>query len=217
MNSTDLLDRFRTDVKDDAKPYLWSDEEIYSNIDDAQKMFCRLIDGLPDATSVATSVAYAIDEAWLALHPSIIKIRAARFGSTGRPITVVNYEDLTEHCIKLDGKTGNPHYLVIGMETDKALFYPTPVAADTLVLLIDRLPLKRITCDGDQKLEIPEEHHLHLLDWVKHLAYLKQDAETLDKRASADFETEFRRYCETARKEKERKKHKTRIVQYGGI
>lgn len=217
MNSTDLLERFRSDVKDDALPYLWSDEEIYSNIDDAQKMFCRLTDGLPDASSVATLVTYISGDEWVDTHPSVMKFRAARFASNGRPITIVNYEDLAEHCVRLDGKSGLPKYFVIGMEKDKALFYPIPTDGDTIKLLIDRLPLKTITCVGDQKFEIPEEHQLHLLDWVKHLAYMKQDAETLDKTASANFEAEFRRYCETARKEKERHKHKTRTVQYGGI
>ena len=42
MDSTALHDLFRSEVRDEATPYLWSDAEIYSYIDDAQKMFCLL-------------------------------------------------------------------------------------------------------------------------------------------------------------------------------
>ena len=48
------------------------------------------------------------------------------------------------------------------------------------------------------------------------LAYMKQDAETYDKTKSAEFEARFLGYCDMARKEKERREHKTRIVAYGG-
>lgn len=218
MNSTDLLNRFRVDVSDVATPYLWGDEEIYQNIDDAQKMFCRLTGGIPDASTAAvTRIAYTAGTASIPLHTSILKIRDVYFLSDGKSLSVKNYEDLQEAGFRLDGRQGRPYYLVIGMEADKALLYPTPTADDTLCLLVDRLPIKPITDAGDQKLEVQEEHHLHLLHWVKHLAYSKQDAETFDKKASDDYEAKFRVYCAAAKAEKDRAKHKTRMVRYGGI
>jgi len=39
--------------------------------------------------------------------------------------------------------------------------------------------------------EIHEQHHLCLLDMMKHLAYKKRDAETEDKKLSADFLASF--------------------------
>ena len=56
MDSTTLHDLFRSEVRDEATPYLWSDVEVYSFIDDAQKMFCRLQGGIADASSAITHI-----------------------------------------------------------------------------------------------------------------------------------------------------------------
>jgi hypothetical protein len=218
MNSTDLLDRFRLDVVDVEQPYLWSDEEIYRNIDDAQKMFCRLTGGLPDATNTAvTQIDYDDGDIWVGTHPSILKIRSARRTSDGSVVTVVNYEDLEGLGIRLDDRVGPVRHLVIGMEEDKARLVPAPNEAGSITLLVDRLPVETITDAGDQPLEIKEQHHLNLLHWVKHLAYNKQDAETYDRNKSERSRQDFELYCAVAKNEKDRAKHKTRFVAYGGI
>lgn len=218
MNSTELLGRFRSDVVDEAAPFLWSDEEIYDNIDDAQKMFCRLTGGLPDATTVATTrIPYVAGDEWVTTHSSILKIREAYRLSDGRQIGIWNYEDLPARGLRLDSRTGILQSLVIGMEPNKVRLLPIPSIADTIRLLVDRMPIKRITDVGEQTLEIAEQHHLHLLLWVKHLAYNKQDDETYDKKKADEYESRFNAYCVQAKAEKDRAKHKTRVVLYGGL
>lgn len=216
MDSTELRDQFRLDVVDVEEPQLWSDPEVFDAIDDAQKMFCRLTGGLADATSALTQLGYAPGDTMMATSPLILKVRSARDATTGAPVEVVNYEDLDELGLRLDGRVGAPRFLIIGMEEGKAMAYPTPAADGTIALMVDRLPLKKID-DEDQKLEVKDQHKTGLLLWVKARAYAKQDAETYDKTKALVFEQKFRDYCAEAKKEKERAKHKTRIVAYGGI
>lgn len=86
----------------------------------------------------------------------------------------------------------------------------------TLNLSVFRLPIVPITDAGDQELEIDSQHHEHLLMWVKHRAYGKQDAETYDKKKSADCKADFFSYCEAAKAEQNRARRVGTPVAYGG-
>lgn len=86
----------------------------------------------------------------------------------------------------------------------------------TLNLAVFRMPIVAITSDGDQPFEIDAQHHEHLLLWVKHRAYGKQDAETYDKNKSAAYKTEFITYCDAAKAEQNRSRRVGAPVAYGG-
>ena len=217
MDSSALRDLFRLEMADVALPNLWSDAEIFAYIDDAQKMFCRLAHGINDAVTPSVTqipVTTATDTA--ATSPLILKIRDAYRVSDGQPINIINYEDIPALGLRFDGRIGQVTYVITGMTQDTVKLYPFPNAADAINLLVERLPLKDITDDG-QKLELQVQHHPHLLLWAKHRAYMKQDSETRNDKAASDMKAEFESYCDLARKEKDRAKHKTRVVAYGGI
>lgn len=216
MTSEELLDLFRSEMDDQEETYLWADTEVYGYIDDAQNMFCRLTDGIADATSsdvVDIDVPIATD--WVDLNPAILKIRGATRTSDGRPLEVVNYEDMDARGLRFDGRTGPIEFLIVGEEEDKARVYPIASVADAIKLLTFRRPL--ITIDSDMPLEIGSQHHRHLLLWVKHLAYLKQDAETFNRSKSNEFEARFQSYCDQVKEEQRKKRHKVRVVAYGGL
>jgi hypothetical protein len=217
MNSTDLKTLYRSELSDVAEPYLWSDAEVYQYIDDAQKMFCRLTDGISDATTKdVVQIAVSAGATWLDLHPAVKKIRAATRASDGGPLSVVNYEDLAARGLRLSTQPAPLRLVIAGMEEEKLrLPYPA-AAADTIELLVFRLPIVDIDAD-DIELEIPKEHHMHLLLWAKSRGLLKQDSETFDKARSEDLEEKFRAYCAQAQREQENKRHKIRMVRYGGI
>jgi len=65
--------------------------------------------------------------------------------------------------------------------------------------------------------EVNEDHHIHLLDWMKHLAYLKRDSETYNKKASDEHAALFINYCSAAKAEAARYRSKVRTIQYGGL
>lgn len=219
MNSQELLRLFRSDVSDEAAPPLWSDVDIYSYIDDAQKQFCRLTGGIPDAsTAEVTEVVAIVAAPTVELHESILKIRAAYRTSDGREVEIVNYEDMPAKGLRFDGSDGPVRRLVIGMDENVARWLPIPDAQETVQLVVDRLPLCEVTASkAPQKLEVSHKHHHGLMHWMKARAYGKQDAETYNKVKSVEFEAKFRQYCADAKQEKDRKKHKTRVVQYGGL
>lgn len=216
MNSTDLKDLFRETVMDQEEPKLWSDSEVYRYIDDAQKMFCRLTGGLGDATSTLTQIAFTTASDWVTTSALILKIRQASFVSDGRPVELMNAEDMPARRLRFDGRPALPKNLIIGIEAHKARLHPYPDRADTLALIVDRLPLASIT-DDDQTFEVDEQHHQHLVDWVCHRAYRKQDAETFDRTKSLEYEQSFRAYCAAAKTERERALSKVRVVSYGGL
>lgn len=225
MNSTSLLARFRADVNDVATPYLWSDPEIYSYIDDAQKMFCRLQGGIADSTSAVTQLSLTANQPYCAVSPLILKIREAYLTSSGHVLEILNFEDLElrrpiddygyQSSYRIDSSVGEVRGIVLGMETNKIRLVRIPDTDQEISLIVYRMPLLAIS-GANQELEIDEQHHLHLLLWMKHLAHMKQDAETYDRGRADQFRVEFLDYCNQAKSEREKREHKYRTVAYGG-
>lgn len=218
MTSDELLDLFRVEVTDTVQPYLWSDEFIYSAIDDAQIQFCRRTDGIADSsTSAVCDIPVVAGTDTYAQHAALKTIRAARRGDTGRSVEVLNYDDLPSRGWFFDGRPGVVRALVLGMDESTLRVWPMPNETVTIKLFVYRLPLTPITDIGGQQFEIHPRHHRHLLAWVKHLAYSVPDVETYDPKKAADFEAVFERYCFQTAREQERLRHKTRTVAYGGL
>lgn len=225
MDSTALLKEFRTETRDRVGPnYLWSDAEIYGYMDDAQRMFCRLTGGIADASSDITQLTAPAGEAFVEVSPLILKFRrVAR--SDGREVEILNIEDLQgssgpadyghRAAVRLDNTQGDVQAVITGIDANKLRLLRVPAADETLSLIVYRLPLTSITGAG-QAIEIDEQHHRHLLLWMRHLAHLKQDAETFDRGRSDTSRLAFIAYCDQAKAERERREHKHRTVAYGG-
>jgi hypothetical protein len=217
MHSSDLRDLFRADIDDAVAPYLWSDAEVASYMDDAQKMFCRLTGGIGDATSNLCSVDISAGEDLTTFDPRILKIRRMQRDSDSEKIEIINFEDLDALRLKLDSQTGPVDRAIIGMEPYSIRWMKIPVVDDTASLIVYRLPLRTISPTVRSLLEIPEQHQRHLMLWMKSLAYAKQDSDTLDKTKAEKNETLFRNYCAAAKAEAERLRHTPRTVVYGGL
>jgi hypothetical protein len=216
MDSTTLHDQFRRDVDDRVAPYLWSSDEVFGYLDDAQKLFCRLTGGIGDASTSLTLLSYTAGAATLACSPLILKIRAAYDEATGTPVEIVNIEDMAARGMRFDGRSGPLRALVAGMEPASLHTWPLPAASGGVRLVVERLPLATIS-DFDQTLEVADHHQHGLSLWMRARAYTKQDADTLDARRADNFNTQFRAYCDAARREKDTVRHKPRVVAYGGI
>lgn len=216
MTPAALLAQFRAEVTDTVLPYLWSDAEFYGFLDDAQKEFCRNTDGIPDATSAFLTLPLVADSAaFLPLDPSILKLRGVTRTDTGRPVEVVNYEDMATRRWYFDGRTGPLQALIVGEERHKCRPFPVTNESVPLQLLVFRLPLEDIE-GPDQDLEIDSEYHKGLLHWCKHRAYSKPDADAYDAKAAAAFENQFLMFSAGAKVTEARKNHKHRTVAYGG-
>lgn len=218
MTSSELHDHFRREVSDTKKPYLWSSADIYSWINDAQTMFCRETEGIEDASTVSICRINVVPATeWYTISPKIVKLRRVTRVDTGRVVPVVNMEKAPSYGIRFDGRPGPLKVLVTGFEKHKLRAGPTPNETVTLELAVFRLPLETITDAGDQALEIDEQHHLSLIEWVKHKAYLKDDAETYDRRRSDEAGARFFAACAKAKIEQVRARREVSTVLYGGI
>lgn len=218
MTSDELYAAFREDIVDVAKPYLWKDAEVWRYMGDAYSMFVRLTQGIPDAGSEATEVQIVAGDPEGHLNTSILRIMSATRRSDGAEIMVVNATDLAQlRRLSSMRESGRVDYMLIGTKPNSCKWVRVPVVDDICDLTVYRLPLVPVTGPGQQLSEIDEMHHLHLLDWMKHLAYKKQDAETFNAKASMDCRAAFEAYCNQVQAEWERYKHKTRVVAYGGL
>ena len=214
MNSTEMLAAFRDEMADQELPYRWSDAAIYRYVNDAQRMFCRLTEGIEDARSYTLDVVPST--VWYDVGPLVLKVRAATRADNGRNIPIVPMEKMRSEGITFDGTVGPIKAFVSGYERDALRAWPIPNETVTIELAVFRLPMASITTAA-QTIEVDSQHHEHLLLWVKHKAYDKQDAETSNKTKSMEYEQRFRAYCAAARVEQERWRRPTGNVVYGGI
>lgn len=231
MQVTELFDLYRSDVGDDVAPYLWSDEEIYSYMDDAFKMFVRMTGGIADRSSDVCRVCIVAGQEYAEVSPRILKFREAFLESNQRPLKILNNEDLQgmtredyDRAIPFGAnRLGIVHSMVVGLESSgkagTVRWVNIPEVDDVALLTIYRLPLKRLEegVHEDALYEINEEHHVHLLPWMRYRAYAKDDVETLDRRQSNINRSIFDDYCVMAMSEAARYKSKVRVVRYGGI
>lgn len=226
MDSTGLYEAFRSDVVDTAQPYLWSDDEVWRYANDAYRMFVRLTGGVADFLSDVCSVDVVAGEPVAELHPAILRIMEANLRSDTRVLQIINSTDLGKmrssdygqiKQLALDMRTGPVRYMVQGLKRGQVRWVQVPEENDVVDMLIYRLPLNMITGDGQELTDVPEDHHIHLLDWMKHLAYKKQDADTFNPRASEQSKQDFEAYCSFTKAEWERYIHKPRAVVYGGL
>lgn len=213
MTTTELLALFRIEVFDATAPYFWSDSWIYGAIDDAQKQFCRDTEGIEDARSFKLNIL-ANGTQWYAVDPKILKLRDAIDPATGHEVPIIAIEKMRDHGLIFDNSSGPLKALISGMEKNTLRALPNPNVASTVELRTFRLPEDVVAGDD---LEIDGQHHRHLLNWVKHLAYNIQDAETFDKAASDKYETRHHAYCAKAKAEQSRARRPVGTVTYGGL
>lgn len=241
MTPVQLHDLFRVRVDDTVAPFLWSEDEIYRYMDEAQREFVRRTGGISDSSTEAIiRVEFSPNEAFAALSPLILTIRDASRETDGRMVDVFNIEDfkfdnLGRSRVREDywspwtawyrsvgpewrQRTGSPiKAVIVGVEENKLRGWPIPTESDVVLLDVYRLPKDEIKKSSQCQFEIAQQHHFYLLQWMMDLAYQKQDVDTCDRDKAQGFEDKFVAYCERVWRENERKRHKPRAVAYGGL
>jgi len=226
MKISELLDLFRKETDDTMEPYLWSDGEFLAYLNEAQEVHVRLTGGIADRRSPLTRITYKTGDQFRKYDEKILRIKGARDENNNR-LTIQNYDSLETGYLEDDygrrinvglddGRTGDIKYLITDLEAGDMQLYPIPDHDGEIKLYVYRLPREEITSTGSE-LEIPSYHHMNLLNWVKYKAYMKQDAETFDGTKAREFRMEFVEGLENARKDKEAREDRKRVVQYGGI
>lgn len=224
MKSDELYELFRHEIDDTETVFLWSEFEVWGYMNDAYRQFVRLTGGVADISSSITEIDVVADEATAVVSNKILKFREARLNSTNRKLAIVNYTDTERPTLDYgntatdsDMQPGEVHSMIIGEQKGLVRWVQVPMVADTVHLSVMRLPLEKIDKDGQELVDVDEEHHEALLLWMKARAHMKQDAETFDKGRAQDFRAQFEAYCRGVVADWERHKSKPRVVTYGGI
>jgi hypothetical protein len=240
LTCVDLHDYFRDQVVDAKEPFLWSNDEVYQYMDDAQNMFCRLVQGISDSSTTAiVDIPVVASAPFVLVDPRVLKIRLATRDYDFMPLAILNFEDiilgtyqkapdfhsdygLTGRQYKIDDTVGRTTAIISGMEPDKLRLIPISDTNFTIKLTVYREPINSITTTYATTvpypaLEIDKEHRLHLVEWMKYHAYRKQDADAFDKTKAEEARASFMAYCDLAKKEKDTREAKYRHIRYGGI
>ena len=196
MNLEQLIQQFRVDSDDMQSPPLWESEWIAAWLTEAQDEAAirgRLL--MDDYTPALTQIPVTAGVSSYALHPKLYEIAVIDFvPEVGyvQPVYLTSREKLDRDR---NGWRNEPAGVPCSaIQTDTRLrLVPVPSVNGTLRLEAYRLPLKALVNDND-KPEIHEAHHRHLVHWALHRAFSKPDSEAIDKDRAALAEAAFTDY-----------------------
>lgn len=217
MNLLQLRNLLRLRLDDDkVAPYRWSDSELDDYINQAVIEAAIRSRFIVDSTTAACCIiAVVAGVAEYALHPAIFQLRRVFDSTNKKTLCKTGFAELDASENNWQSKTGNPTHFINDLnhygDNNSITLYPTPESDLTLNLTAYRVPLADLVLDEDVP-EIPAFHHRNLIYWALSLAYMKQDADTLNADKSLDFERKFEKCFgeyQDARKLEWRRKHKS--------
>lgn len=194
MDLGQLISRFRLRANDVSVPYLWSNQEIISYLNEAENEAAergQLI--FDDFSSEACRIAITPGQARYALHQSVISIRQATIRDARNRcwlLRVISPDMAARICVDSLERVGRPEYLVTHGGGSVSL-YPVPSGDfSVLSLSVIRLPLLEMSEMADSP-EINGRFHAGLLDWALRCAYLKTDSDAYNPGAANEHEVRF--------------------------
>lgn len=214
----------RSDRTAGTSDYLWTDQTLVTYINEAQRRFAVrglvLRDGrTPEATQV--TLVEGVDT--YDLHPSVLAVISARMSTQQVDLTRVGHSLLNAYRPPSDTWldpsqfTGLPDGATLAFTTDEELsfddedslssvvmrIYPKPAAAQDgqiIQLRVVRKPLERLTVNNPgARPEIPEDHHIEMLDWAAYLALRIVDDDAGAPKRAAEFAQAFESHVQEAK------------------
>ena len=177
-----LRDRLLGSFKNDEFN-LWQNDELLEYLNEAENEACirsrLLVDS--ETTGICT-ISVKAEKAVYHLSELIHVIERAKLSSQNTPLTKKSTSWLDDNIVDWDTRTGRVDYYVQDMHQIKLRLVGIPEEDDTLSLQVWRKPLQPMGFNDPP--EIAAHHHRHLLHWICHLAYLKENSNTYDKEKS---------------------------------
>jgi len=198
MNLEQLIQQFRVDSDDLVpNPYLWDAEWIAAWLTEAQSQAAIRARLLYEAADPAIcEIAVTASVATYPLHKSLYELEHLRFKPAGSDRSERVHLKTREELDRIrpgwrDRTSTQPCYAI--QDDTSITLVDRPSVAGTLYVEGYRVPLRALANDND-KPEINEAHHIHLVQWALHRAFSKPDAETIDPTRAATAEAAFTRY-----------------------
>lgn len=206
----------RSDRVDGDEDQLWDDETLVRYIDEAQRKLAREGLVIRDGSNAdVTQVTLATGQHTYPLHEAVVAVVSARYDTetqdlrrvghwflAGSQMPDTNYFDVNQATLLTPGKP-------FAFATDEGVgvndfdssgviqlrVYPTPTSTENgkkIYLRVMRMPIERLSKSRlKASPEVPEEHHLEMLDWAAYLALRVQDQDAGNRSAARDFEERF--------------------------
>lgn len=221
MEASALRAEYRRRADDLAEPPLVSDEQVFAMLSEGEREACMREVALFDCDTAETcSYAVAADAASVTLDARVLRVDHAAFTPTGATqscrVELTGIDAIREARETRGGTVVASRPSLAAHSAKRTLtLHPAPSAGGTLRLDVYRLPLYDIE-DGSDEPEIPDEHHLGLVDWVLYRVYSTKDGELEDPpraaQALADFTARFgqRRNADAQRRHRERRRVTTK-------
>lgn len=214
----------RSDRTSGSADYLWTDTTLVTFINESQRRFATqglvLRDGTTDEVTKITLVE---GQSTYVLHDSIIAVISAKMTTQDADLSRVGHSSLaayrapTENWIDPTAFQGLPAGATLAYSTDEGLqavesdslsqialrVHPTPGADQDgtfLRLRVVRKPLDKFVVGSLSAVpEIPEDHHIEMLDWAAYLALRIVDDDAGAPKRAADFKATFEQSVREAR------------------
>jgi hypothetical protein len=173
---------------------LWSEAEWVEYANDAENEACIRANILIDRTSALAVVTVISGTATYSIHEKILLIKRAKLLSGTEPLVETSRRVLDISYPNWEVDTGVVRSWFFD-GTNTMTIYKIPTSADTLSLMVSRLPLEAMSLADKLTVspEIDAQYHLGLIDWMLHRAYSKQDTETLDAGKAKEHLARFTR------------------------
>lgn len=224
-------------VSGDGNDRLWSDATLVRYIDEAQRRLARLGFVIRDHRTPETCVLQTVaGQAEYDLHPAVLAVISARRDGENGDLLRVGHASVGGYQLpgvqpalgqNMVGLADGP---ALAFQTDEGLseddegsvgvatikIFPTPAETETIRLRVIREPIYRLDpTDLEAFPEVPEHHHLEMLDWAAYLALRIVDLDAGSPRRAKEFETSFASTVALARRTSMRKLHAPRAWGFG--
>lgn len=235
MNLGELLDELRVNILNDrsdrvsgSSDYLWTDATLTRYINEAQRRFARKGLVIRDAkTPEVCEITLATGVTEYTLHPSVLAVISAKVTGDvvdlrrGGHAAFDTYQLPDTYFFDINQLATLPPDKPIAFSTDETLdeddsgsfsavtlrVYPAPSATyngTKIKLRVVRLPLTALSANK-QVPEIPEDHHLEMLDWAAYLALRIVDHDAGNPARAHEFRKMFEDHVMAARNSAMRK------------
>lgn len=214
-----LISAFRSDMQDNAAPYLWSDTELVRYVNEG------LVRLYSDVRSLTTTVSVAMDANQTVFRMpdelmTIVSGHVVPPGATqGDLADVVTYSPDERRSPFYKGRTAT-----IWVNAPRPVGEPqgeyakvSPVYSDDYSIVLTGTARYPVMASSTSTLPTRYEENIALMAYVKYLALMKQDAETFDKTRAQEM---FLLYRDTADRLYSITAKRTRpagVTRYGGL
>lgn len=210
-----------TEDQDAAELLRWTNEELTTFINEAIKKACRASYLLKDSQPTFNISLVDLQSDYL-IDGRIISVKSARLVTTGKRLTPIAYEDIWDETT-VAMREGVPQFFYTDAITGILSVYPIPTTAsgleDIQFITVREVMTELDWDDNEATTELNSRYHIPLLNYAAYMAYLKDEANSLDPARAQQFLTLFINEFdnESVYGEVRRTRNKRGTTRYGGI